>query len=183
MWFWIGLPAPLTSILLLNRVPPPRVILGVGVAGLLLAFIFLIEGPHQHLSSKQRKQIAGGAIVLTLVAFLTYALAGASTRSEIPGFGLGIKTEIAFAAVSAGLVCLFLFRRVLAASIALVTVSALVSLPVNPVYRGLGLLTSSQLATEIHDIQDRAGPAGSSKAWLGLGGIEVLPSRSERAEG
>ena len=154
-WYLISLPPFIASLLFLDRVPGSRSIVGVGVSGILLMALLCVaefkppsvdsaERPS-HTTSERRWRINSGAVVCGFVAFGMYFWAGRDFVSSFPILHLGLRGAGLASAGAAVVVFLTSPRRVLAGGLAFVIFGAVMALPVNPIYSGLGPLTTSPL--------------------------------------
>jgi hypothetical protein len=183
-WYLISLPPSLAALLLLNRVESYRAIIGVGVAGILLmAFLCAAEfqpvqgdadsdGRTSRIIRESRRRIRTGAIVCAAVAFMMYFWAGRSFITNYPQLRLTLW-EVGLVSAGAALVVLLTSaRKVVAGGVAFVLFGAVMSAPVNPLYSGLGPLTSSPLLITLAQTASRIRDPGHS-VWLSYEGPAV----------
>ncbi len=140
---------PLFNLLLLNRVPHNRLLIGIGVLNLLL----LIVAAEQLIRFKKkipellvRISVAGTFAGVTLVGFLL--------KSSYDGYLESIPKIILVSGVVAVIVWLLLKKRFTSAFLTLAILSFVSVVAVNPLYRGLGVLTHSSIMTNIKDLDD-----------------------------
>lgn len=185
VWYLVSVPPLLARILLLDRVPSGRAIVGVGLGGILLMALFCAaEFEHRDTSrpapgrstplspGDRRRQLRSGALVCAALAFGLYFWAGRGLMATYPVLGISLwKAGIVSAAVAV-VVFLTCARRVILGGVALVLLGAVISLPVNPLYQGLGPLTSSPLLTTF--TSDAATPPDTThRVWLSFAGLNI----------
>gem|GEM_PF-880983 len=183
-WYFVGLPSPLAKLLLLDRVPPERGLIGVGLAGFLLMALFC-SGRLQPDASVQAsaqldkrrslelsRQIAWGAFACAVLAFGFYVWGGEQIQLSQVALGLGSGKVVLYSLFAAIVIGLLSARRVVSGGILLVIFGLVVSGTVNPLYRGLGVLESSPLLTEIHSLSAQ-GPSGRNDVWVNFGGPDL----------
>jgi hypothetical protein len=185
VWYLVSLPPILARVLLLDRVPSGRAIVGVGLGGILLMALFCgaefedrdsAPAPPDRarpMSHRDRnRQLRIGAFVCAGVAFGTYFWAGRGFNVTFPVLGISLwKAGIASAAVAV-VVFLLCARKVVVGGVALVVLGAAISLPVNPLYQGLGPLTSSPLLTAFTKDASKP-PDATHRVWLSFAGLNV----------
>jgi hypothetical protein len=180
-WYLISLPPVVATLLQLNRVQPVRCIIGVGAAGILLMAVFCAarfepraDAPDGDASGRRpspenpgdrRQRMAVGAAICGAVAFALYFWAGRALKTQFPFLGLSLWKVGLYSAGAAVVVLLLSARRAVLGGLALVLFGAAMSLPANPLYQGLGPLTSSPLLTTI--AKDAARPPDpANRVWL-----------------
>jgi hypothetical protein len=147
-WALLPLPGLIGRVTLLDRVPTSRVILGIGLASFLVTFLTLAAAPP--LKTAGRLLDMSMSALLVLGAGVVAAVGGFALRSAAPSLGLRRFEIAAGCLVFMVLVGLVLMRRSRAAALALILVGAVMSLPVNPLFRGLGPLESSPLLQAVN---------------------------------
>jgi hypothetical protein len=101
-----------------------------------------------------------------------YLWAGRQFIGNFPELKLGLWSVGLFSAGAAIVVWLTSARKVVAGGIAMVLFGAVVSLPANPLYQGLGALTSAPLLSTFN--KAAAHPADpKNKVWLSYGGSSI----------
>jgi len=185
IWYFVSLPPVLASLLLLDRVEPQRAILGVGLGGILLMAVFCAAELEQRdepqavktgggffgVDERQRRILIGAAVCAVL-AFAMYLWGGRNLREAAPGLHLGLWEVGSVSAAAAIVVFLTSARRVILGGVALVVFGATVSLTANPLYRGLGPLTSSPLLATVSR-EAVAAPDASHRTWLSFADLKV----------
>lgn len=183
VWYFLGLPSIVASLLFLDRVPAPRAVLGIGLAGFLLMALFCAaefepststdpEVRPSALSRDRRRRIATGAIACGFVAFGVYFWAGRGFISAFPGLGMRLGLTVLYCAGAAFAVWLISARHVIPGGLALVAFGAIVCVPINPLYHGLGVLTGSRLSKTVTAVNARP-PNPQHPVWLSFGGPPV----------
>ncbi len=185
IWYLVSLPPIVARILLLDRVPPGRALVGVGVAGILLMALFCAAefendddvqpGPGRRRRSTaddRNRRLLTGALVCAGVAFGLYFWAGRGLMQADPALGLSLWKAGAVSAAVAVVVFLTSARRVILGGVALVLFGASISLPANPLYEGLGPLTSSPLLTSFTREASDA-PDATHREWLSFAGSNI----------
>jgi hypothetical protein len=178
-WALLPLPAIVGRITLLDMVPASRVIIGVGLASYLITFLAL-TGRSEAGPRGWPEYSLGASLLLGAVGLA--AIGGLALRSASPALGLRLS-EIALGTLLFALIVgLVLTRQRAAAALALIAVGAAMSLPVNPVYQGLGPLESSPLATAA-EFGDQGGPgrAGGEVLSYLVGPVNATVVSSGRA--
>jgi len=186
-WYLISLPPVLASLLLLSRVEARRAILGVGLGGLLLMALFCaaelenVDNPEQppddhgsRSSGDRQRRIVTGAAICGALAFGMYFWAGRGLRLFAPGLDLSLWEAGIMSAAAAVVVLLICARKVIWGGLALVVFGAVVALPVNPLYQGLGPLTSSPILGTFAHVASEP-PDAAHRAWLSFGSSDVNP--------
>ena len=176
-WYLVSLPPLVARLLLLDRSPPYRAIIGVGVGGFLLMALFCAAevepavgtgepaGRVPRLQREFARRVASGAAVCGVLAFGLYFWAGRQFIDAFRGLGLNLWSVGLFSGLAAVVVWLTSGRRVLLGGVALIAFGAVVSLVANPLYLGLGPLTSSPLLPTLHTVAEHpADPANTT--WL-----------------
>jgi len=177
-WYLISLPPILASVLLLDRVEAQRAILGVGLGGIILMALFcaaefdhadlpqpVSDGRRSFSSDERQRRIFSGALICGGLAFAMYFWAGRSLRQTVPALHLSLWEAGIVSAAAAVVVLLISARKVMWGGVAMVVFGATIALPVNPLYQGLGPLTSSPLlATFAHEASTP--PDATHRAWL-----------------
>lgn len=178
-WYLISLPPIVAKVLLLDRAEPQRAIIGVGAAGILLMAFFcaaevrpvtrgLASGGAALATEEQRRRVNGGAVICAALAFGMYFWAGRNLITRFPTLKMTLWGAGLASAAAAVVVLLTCARKALMGGVALVALGALVSLPSNPLYRGLGALTTSPLLSTI--AHDAATPSDAThRTWLSFG--------------
>ncbi len=176
MWYLISLPPVLAALLLLDRVEPERAIVGLGLAGILVMALFCAaELEHRDLSPATQdhqhsrvptvnRRLRSGALACSGIAFVMYFWAGRGLRSADPSLDLSLWEVGIMSAAVAVAVFLTCARKVILGGVVLVILSATISLPANPLYQGLGPLTSSPLLATF--ASDGARQRVDSHVWV-----------------
>lgn len=178
LWYFIGLPSFVAKVLLLDRVEAPRALLGIGLAGFLLAALFLCAEPlagDEHASRAQVRQwnqrLNGGAAVCGLLALGMYLWGARMLTLSDPAL-MSMKKAALFALAAGVVVFLIAARKALIGGCALVLLGGIVTLVVNPVYQGLGLLQHSPLVAAFQSVANHP-PEPQRQRWLSFDGFRV----------
>jgi len=170
VWYYTGLPEIVARVTFLNRSPPGRTLIGIGLADLLITFLYVsakfsepIEVGSTTLETLRR--IRSGAAMCAALAFVFCFWVGRQFGSSFPGLKITLRQLELLSLVFATIVLLLVLQKVLLGGAVLVVATAALSLSVNPVYRGLGELTSSPLRTSVTSIEST-----SHKTWLSFAG-------------
>jgi hypothetical protein len=191
-WYLVGLPSIVGKVLLLDRTPGPRAIIGIGVGGVILMALLcgarfrtdappeaapetpLDDGPpaptiesrrERRRWRRLRRRVIAGAALCGLACFALYLWGGLHLAHLEPSLGLSTAMVLAFSLASAVVVFLLCGRMVVAGGIALVLLGAVVSLPANPLYRGLGELTRSPVLP-VFAAEAASPPDAAHRVWL-----------------
>jgi hypothetical protein len=194
-WYFVGLPAAAAHLLLLDRVPADRSMVGVGVGGFLLMALYCAAdlepadpGPAEPGAAGAdvpsaagrpsravrvlKRRVATGAVACGVLAFGLYVWAGHQFQIAVPQLGLGPWSVALWSAAAAVVVWATSARKVLLGGVVMVVFGAVVSLAANPLYRGVGPLTSSPLLSAFTSAARAPGdPARTT--WLSLAGPGV----------
>lgn len=177
-WFLVSLPPFLAAVLGLDRVEPPRAVVGIGLAGFLSAAVFLAAGPELPAERPPRdrrqftRRIVTGALYCAALCFAVYFWGGRAIIEHNPMLGMGLKRAGAFALAAAVVVGLVCARKALLGGLALVAFGAFLTLPVNPLYQGLGDLTGSPLIPVFTGLE-QSSTSPSHPYWLSFSGYAV----------
>lgn len=186
-WYLIRLPPIVGSFLFLDRVEARRAILGVGVGGILLMALFCAaefdhgDVPHSNPQrggpstppARQRRLLIG-AVVCAGLAFGMYFWAGRNLSDTTRGLHLGLWEVGIMSAAVAVVVVLLSARKILWGGLALVVFGATIALPVNPLYQGLGPLTSSPILSTFARVATKP-PDATHRAWLSFANFVFNP--------
>lgn len=157
---YLGIPGILGTITLLDRVPPQRAIVGLGLASLLVAVIVgvLLDQARGSVSRGRRVLCAGATAAIAAGYVLTLA-----SQYREAGAPVGMTSSmVAVVAVSA--VAAVYFWRPLAGFAVLAVCGMAVSLSVNPLTRGLDTLTEAPLTEAVQRLD--AASDDDAPAWL-----------------
>lgn len=161
-WLFIPHLDLLSQITLLTKVPPNRLVIGLG----LLNFIFIIEFIRQLAANKNfsiRQPVALGYMLFIFIAELLVAI---HAKNAFPGF-IGIYRSIAFSIPLAVIVYLIIRKRFLLAALGYAAFSVFMTIGVHPLYRGTGIITSTELSKTIRQIaKDNSGYWAVEDAYL-----------------
>jgi hypothetical protein len=156
---YVGLPSWLTRITLLDRVQTNRALVGIGMASILL--LVVVGASLQEADRLPRRRLAAGAVLVVLTVGYVVTL-GQHLRDL--GAPLGIKS-VAGAVLVAAVVAGLFFWRPLASLVVLAAFGLFVSVPVNPLYRGLDPLHQQPLVDDL-----AAASAEGDGDWLATNG-------------
>ena len=158
---FVGLPAPMTRLTLLDRVQPVRGVIGLGIASVALAVAIGMAVERRQLS--QRVRLGAGALTALLCGGYALALA---VDLRAAGAPVAWRESAIPLVVAVGTSMAFWWRPFVAAAV-LAAFGVVVSLAANPLQRGLDPLTSSPLVRAVH-AADRTRPGGH-RWWLSSG--------------
>jgi len=180
-WFLISLPPIVAHFLLLDRTPPERAIVGVGVGGFLLMALLCaakvepadgsgeVAGRAARQHREFQRRLAVGAAICGALAFGLYFWAGREFIVPVPALRLNLWQVGLFSGAAAVVVWLTSARKVLLGGLALIVFGAMMSLGANPLYRGLGPLTSSPLLPVLHSAAKQPRDSANN-VWLSYAG-------------
>jgi hypothetical protein len=157
-FFFVGFPAPLARFTLLDRVTINRVLPALGLASVVFLVLLGLSMRRQEIARWRR--IAAGAVVTVVGAAYVWSLGGVFQSQGAPVSGAAKAFTVLLFVVPAALY----FWRPLVSLIALAVIGLAISLPANPLVRGLDPLTSSPFAHEVRGIHDA--DADGSAVWL-----------------
>ena len=151
---FLPLPLLLTKPLLINSVPHNRLLIGIGLLGILQLAMLVRERPKTW-----PLWLVALSVILTLVLF---TLAGLKVRTHFPGFIPHLRYMVAPILALGIAVWGMLSKRPAIGAAVLLGLSVITTNQVNPLYRGLGPLTSDKAATTL-----RALPAAQDHSeWI-----------------
>lgn len=153
---YVGLPAIVGKILALDRVQEVRAIIGLGIGSVML-LVLVGVGLEQATVARWRR-IAGGLVLAGVSGGYVLTL-GQQLRDAGAGIGM---TSVALSVLAAVVVAGLYFWRPLVGMCALVVVGLVLSVPVNPLFRGAAPLEPQDLVASIE--ADRSQTAAQS--WL-----------------
>lgn len=155
-WMLLPVPAGVGRFLLLTRVPPSRLLLPLGLVGV-IALALLASHQSESASHLDRWRLSAG------VAVLGGALVWGAGRYSVDGGGVGLRRAAPFVLVVLLGVALALSRRPLPGFAVLVLFSLWQTSLINPLQLGMEPLTSSPLRKAIDSVRQVA-PADA--AWI-----------------
>lgn len=147
--FWLFVPHLylLSKLLLLDKVPQNRLIIGLGLLSFLQVILFI-----KNLSAFKGKLMPkNAAAVYALLIFLVELSLGLHAKNSFPGY-IGIYRCLAFALPVPIIIYLLLIKRFRLAVAGLMAFSVLMTIGVNPLYRGTGIITNSPVSKAIKQI-------------------------------
>jgi hypothetical protein len=158
------LPVPeiISKVFLLDMVPQNRLIIGVGLINFILIAMFIKQIEVKELPRRW-------AIDLSIFAVLAELIVAYMIVRHHPAFLTSVKVIVFCVAVFGAIVFLFLRRRILLAAGLLLAFSLWSTYLSNPLYIGLGQLTSSKIRTEALQM-----PNARQSAWVFVGSIQYL---------
>lgn len=177
LWYIDGLVGGFHSLFFFPSVAPNRIIIGLGVANILLLLYFLNF-------KTQEQKLTLGAIAISLMATLLHIYIAFKYLAQSATF-LKSNTEIVLICMFVFLCMVFLLKHLKKAFLmTLLSFSIAASAFVNPLYHGLDLLSSNKITGEIANIskdnhfQDRwiVYDYGFLSNLLAAKGIKVLNS-------
>ncbi len=158
-WAFVGLPAWLSHLLLLDRVPAKRLITVFGSLNLLLVIYFFARPPFE---PTRRNRVFATLYAAAIALFYFYA--GWRIEAETPGFFF-TPALIYLVPAFVFLLTAALMNRVKSLfAVGLLAFSLLTAFYINPLYRGLGVLRESQIAREIQQIAGQ--PQNEDAVWV-----------------
>lgn len=157
-YFFVGLPVPIARLTLLDRVTINRVLPALGLASVVFLVLLGVSMRGQDIARWRR--IAAGAVVTIMGAAYVWSLGGAFQSQGAPVSSAAKAFTVLLFVVPAALY----FWRPLVSLIALAIIGLAISLPANPLVRGLDPLISSPFAHEVRRIHDS--DADGSAVWL-----------------
>jgi len=146
-WIFFPLPKIFAKLLLLNFVPPKRMIIGIGIANYLLVFISLLKSRNKSL------QFQCLAIFLTLLTFIFHIFLGFYLKLNYPEF-IQSNLKIFLVSTIAGVMVYSLLRKWKCSFIFLLLGYSIITvIRINPVYRNLDIFKSSKLSLKLREIE------------------------------
>jgi hypothetical protein len=142
---------PFYKLLLLNRVPHERLIIGIGFVSILLTLLLLKKLMELKFPNKV---VWSAATAYTLICFAIVSFIGFSASHEYPLFISYTPKILALAACFCAIIFLILTQRIVLAATALLVFSFASVYRVHPLYRGLGWIKSNNLYTSMQIISN-----------------------------
>ncbi len=142
----IGFPAIVNRITLLDRVTVNRVLLGLGFASVF--FMVLLGTALADATIDRWRRVAAGALVTVIGASYVWSLGTLFREGGAPVTPKAAAFTVLLFVIPAAL----WFWKPLVSMSALAVIGLAVSLPANPLVRGLDPLTSSPFATMVRDV-------------------------------
>ena len=176
-WMYVGFPAPVAAISLLDRVTATRAIVGVGLASWLLIMLYIADSELDHANTDDlapRTPFLAGwprAVLGMGASALIIGFGARQLQQTYPGLNVSMYLVGIFVIlVLVGLV-LLARARYIAASLFLLPVLALQAVTVNPLYRGLSPLVNDALQANVDHIEKEvpATPSQVPPGWLVVG--------------
>jgi hypothetical protein len=157
---YLSVPGPLARVTLLDRVPPQRAIIGLGMASLLAAVCVGTLLAQAGTDVGRGRRAACGAITAAVAVGYVVALSDLYQQAGAP---VGRNSTLA-ALLAAAIVSGTFFWRPTVGIGALAAVGVAVSLSVNPLTRGLDMVTDAPLTLAVERIDAESGD--DPGAWL-----------------
>lgn len=143
------------KITLLDKVPLPRLLIGLGI----LNFILLVSFIKSYLKSKMKLSLWLTTIYSTLI-FIGLIILNIHVAHEFPGF-IGIKSALLLAVPFPVIIFLILRKKMVLATLLLMLFSFISIWQINPLYKGTSILTQTPISTAIQTIGKN-----SSSRWV-----------------
>jgi len=147
-WLFIPFPTLLAKITLLYIVPPNRMLIGIGIADLILTVYFLTN-----IKIKHKKIYKILTILCSLGAFVVNLYLGFSLNKNYPLFIQSKGKIIMISLIAGGLTYLLLKQKRKLFMILLLLFSVYSTYRVNPISRGLDPILNTQLSRSIQSIE------------------------------
>lgn len=140
---------PFYKLLLLHRVPHQRLMIGVGFAGILLTVLI-----YQKLKSVSipKRQIQLMAIAYGAVCFSVVIAVGLHSKDHYPLFISNILVIIGLALFFVSIIVLLLAKKPIPFACMLLLFTLFSGFYVNPLYRGLDMLTKNKAVERIEQV-------------------------------
>lgn len=145
----------LGRLLLLDKVPHPRLLIGTGLLNFILLVLFV-----RLLNQSKITITRHHAVIYSLLVLLFYILLDFHVMTQFPGF-IGYRSAIVYAIPLSVIVYCFLRKRVTLAALGLVLLGAVSVFHINPLYRSTTIITQSPIFKEI-----RAIGTNSNNKWV-----------------
>jgi hypothetical protein len=162
LWLFVPHLNLLSNLLLLSKVPQNRLIIGVGLLSFLQLVLF-IKNYSDYKIYLLSKKVAAAYAFLIFIAELFLAL---HAKNSFPGY-IGIYRCLAFSLPIPVIIYLLLTRHFRLAIAGLTAFTVLMTIGVNPLYRGTDIITNSRVSNEIKKISTKeSGNWGVEDAYL-----------------
>ena len=156
LWLFVPNLSFMGKLLLLDKVPLNRVVIGMGLLNIYILVLFIRRIKDSKKSFVSRRYIA----LYALIIFLVELLLALHAKNMFPGF-IGYYRSILFSIPIPIIVYLLLIKKIHLAMISLLTFSLFISVRVNPLYRGTSILTDTRLSSAIKTITSH-----DNKRWV-----------------
>ena len=163
LWLFIGLPSFFERILLLDKVPMERMIIGIGFWGYIIAFYYISR--KQNYLDKLDLRIL--SFIVSIIVSILYFTFGKSLLASYPTFPLSMEYLI----ISSLIIGLTLFLFIIKSSLSLVIVlisSIILSIAINPLYQGLSTIDDGELVNAVKRVELSNDDNGR---WVYYGGL------------
>jgi len=161
IWCFIGYPKFISYITLLNRVPPNRAIIGLGLSNFFI-LIYFLSGSFK-LEDIYFKKIY--FLLYSFLIFLFYIYLGFVLKNQYPLFISNNIKIIGISFIVFALTFLFLMRRKFFFILIFLIFSCLSTYSINPLYIGFGSLSDGFFSMTIDDIND----VSKNYRWVAYG--------------
>jgi hypothetical protein len=135
------------KLLLLDKVPNKRLVIGIGLLGVIYSLLFV----RQLLSNQKIKINRYAVLIYVVLIFAIEAILGYYAHHRFPGF-IGLNKAILLSIPIPVIIYLLISKRFVLAALGLVAFSAFSSAGINPLYRGTAIITQTPLSQEIRKI-------------------------------
>ena len=182
IWFLTGFPSFLSSLLLLDYVETPRVVMGIGVGGfILMALLFASKSREATITSTSftphfkrifSNRVLFGAFASLILSFGLYFWGGRLISQSSPLLLLGNRKIFFFSlfgAITIGLLCA---RKIWLGGLSLVLFGLVAAGTVNPIYQGLQPLTGPSISGVYRSIANSTN-GGVNAVWLSYGDYTI----------
>ncbi|HRN70179.1 MAG TPA: hypothetical protein PLS49_03245 [Candidatus Woesebacteria bacterium] len=163
LWLFIGLPTLFERLLLLDKVPMERMIIGIGFWGYILSFYYLSR-KQSSLDKLDLKILS--FIVAVIVSIINFNL-GKLLMANYPTFPLSTE-YLVISSLSIGLTIYLLITRHSLALLIVMISSVFLSISINPLYRGLSTIDEGKLINGVKRVEQSN---IDNSRWVYYGGI------------
>ncbi len=169
---FVGLPSVVARVTLLDRVPEQRLLIGLGVAAMLV--LVLVGTALGEASPARWRRVAGGIVVVAVGASMVKTLGDQYVDAGAPFGTKAVLFTVALVAVPAAL---YFWRPLLSVGV-LAVIGLSMSVTVNPLTKGLGPLVDNQFVTDVRAISEESGDGGWVTTDWGLSAMLTADGRN-----
>lgn len=141
----------LYNLLLLDRVPHSRILIGLGLAGIIQLVLFIKNYSSIALSSTKKWLFS---VFYSALSLAILAVVANHVAENYPSFTIINKHVVIFAVLFASILFLLLAKMYRFALLIFIVLSLGSVFRINPVYRGLGFVSDNEVADKIRSVSE-----------------------------
>lgn len=136
----------LFALMQLDKVPHKRLLIGLGLLSVIYVVLFI-----RNLSSQKKELKVGYVAAYSALVFISQITLGLAIKHKFPAY-IGYYKIIAISLVLSGIIFLLLRKHFVMSALLLLLFSFISAGKVNPLYRGLGIVTDTDISNSITSI-------------------------------